>query len=197
MKESITIRPATPEDGEGILKIYAPYIEHTAITFEYLVPSLEEFTGRIQKTLKRYPYLVAEKEGEILGYAYSGPLKERAAYNWAVETTLYIRQDQRRQGLGRRLYAALEIISKAQNITNLNACIACPEQEDEYLTRDSINFHTRMGYSLIGEFHKCGYKFGHWYNMVWMEKIIKPHLDNPPEMIPFPRLLSSGFTVGP
>ena len=102
----INIRVATVEDAQQILQIYAPYIEKTAITFEYEVPALEEFRGRIQHTLKKYPYLVAEEAGEILGYAYTGPFKERAAYDWAVETTIYVKEDKKQRGIGKLLYQA-------------------------------------------------------------------------------------------
>ncbi len=186
MKNNTHIRQAVPEDAGKILEIYIPYIEKTAITFEYDVPSPEEFTNRIEHTLKKYPYIVAESGDEILGYAYTGAFKERAAYDRAVETTIYVREDKKKLGLGRMLYSALEEISGAQNVTNLNACIAYPETEDEYLTRDSVKFHTHMGYQMVGEFHKCGYKFGRWYNMVWMEKIIREHPAHPPKFIPFP-----------
>lgn len=184
--KDLTIRAAAPEDAAALLEIYAPYVEKTAITFEYAVPSPEEFTGRIARTLERYPYLAAESEGEILGYAYAAPFKERAAYDWAVETTLYVREDAKRRGMGRALYAALERCLAAQGILNLNACVAVPEREDEYLTRDSVEFHQRLGWRLAGEFFQCGCKFGRWYNMVWMEKHIGPHPAEPPPVKPFP-----------
>ena len=98
--DTITIRTANLDDAAALLAVYAPYVEQTAITFEYEVPSLEEFRGRIAHTLRRYPYLAAEESGEILGYAYTGPFGERAAYSWAVETSIYLRQDVRGQGLG-------------------------------------------------------------------------------------------------
>ena len=98
------IRIATENDAEELLNIYAPYVEKTAITFEYEVPSVEEFRKRIRNILKKYPYIVEEKEGEILGYAYAGVFKNRAAYDWAVETTIYVREDQRKSGVGRALY---------------------------------------------------------------------------------------------
>ena len=177
---TLTIRAAALEDAAALLAIYAPYVEKTAITFEYAVPSPGEFAGRIARTLERYPYLAAESEGEILGYAYAAPFKERAAYDWAVETTVYVREDVKRQGVGRELYGALERCLAAQGILNLNACIACPEREDEYLTRDSAEFHRRLGYRTAGEFRQCGCKFGRWYGMVWMEKHIGPHPADPP-----------------
>ncbi len=187
-KENISVRIASPDDSAKILSIYAPYVRNTVITFEYEVPSLEEFTERIKKTLKKYPYLVAEVQGEILGYAYTGPFVGRAAYAWAAETTIYIREDCKKMGLGKRLYEILEEISKAQNILNLNACIGYPEIEDEYLTKNSVQFHRHLGYRMVGEFHQCGYKFNRWYNMVWMEKIIGPHNSFQPPVIPFPQL---------
>lgn len=183
--ENIQIRVAEETDAEELLKIYAPYVEHTAITFEYEVPSVQEFADRILKTKKKFPYLVAEKNGQILGYAYAGTFHERAAYDWAVETSIYIRQDKKKLGIGKQLYKALENVLKKQNILNLYACIAYPAQEDEYLTKDSVAFHAHMGYRLVGEFYQCGYKFNRWYNMVWMEKHIGEHEECQPAVIPF------------
>ena len=184
----ITIRRVRPEDAAALLSIYAPYVEHTAITFEYDVPSLEEFRERIVSTLERYPYLAAVRDGEIAGYAYAGPFHSRAAYDWAVETSIYVRESERKSGIGKALYASLEKALAAQNMTNLNACIASPVVEDEYLNHNSIQFHQHLGYSMVGEFHKCAYKFGRWYNMVWMEKIIADHPDRQPDVIPFAQI---------
>lgn len=187
----LVIRPASPEDAEAFLEIYAPYVRETAITFEYEIPSLEEFRGRIEGTLRCYPWLAAEAEGEVLGYAYTGPFKSRAAYDWAAETSIYLRADRRRQGIGRRLCQALESVSRAQNIQNLYACVAWPETEDARLTKNSVEFHTHMGYRVAGEFRRCGYKFGTWYSMVWMEKLLGNHPANPGPFIPFPELSHS------
>ena len=170
------------------LAIYAKYIEQTAITFEYVVPSIEEFRGRIRHTLERFPYLIAEKDGKIAGYAYVSPFKERAAYDWSVETSIYVDMEQKRSGIGRRLYEELENILKQQGILNVNACIAYPQAEDEYLTKDSVLFHEKLGYTMVGTFHQCGYKFHRWYDMVWMEKFIGEHRENQPDIIPFPKL---------
>jgi phosphinothricin acetyltransferase len=112
----------------------------------------------------------------------------RTAYDWAAETTIYLRQDKKKQGLGRLLYETLERLSQAQNILNLNACIGYPETEDEYLTKNSAQFHEHMGFSAVGEFHSCGYKFGRWYNMIWMEKMIGGHTADPRPVVPFPEL---------
>lgn len=186
--ESVLIRTATVGDAEELLNIYAPYVKKTAISFEYEPPSVEEFRARMEHTLRGYPYLVAERDGALLGYAYTGAFAARAAYGWAAETTVYLREDSRGLGLGKQLYGALERISRAQNLLNLNACIACPEVEDEHLTANSVRFHEHMGYRLVGKFHKCGYKFGTWYDMVWMEKILGPHGAEPAPVIPFQQL---------
>lgn len=185
----VTVRMASPADAAALLSIYRPYVETTAITFEYEVPTEEEFAARIAKTLQRYPYLVAEENGVVVGYAYAGALKERRAYDWSVETSIYVAKDAHGKGVGRSLYEALEAVLQRQGICNVNACIAAPIEEDETLTRDSIRFHERMGYVLVGEFHRCGSKFGRWYNMVWMEKMIGEHLPDPVPIRPLPEIL--------
>ena len=174
---TLNIRTATPKDAESLLRIYAPYVQNTAITFDYEVPTLEEFTSKIERILKKYPVLVAEIDEKIVGYTYADAFKSRAAYDWAVETTIYIAENCKKHGVGRKLYEELEQHLKKQNITNLNACIAYPVEEDEHLTKDSVRFHEKMGYRMVGEFRQCGYKFNRWYNMVWMEKHIGEHLD--------------------
>ena len=178
MNPSLSLRPAVPADAEPLLAIYAPYVINTAVTFEYVVPSLEEFTARIQHTLERYPYLVAESNGELLGYAYASAFKERAAYDWSVETSIYVRQDLHRGGIGKALYLALEEALKRQHIINVNACIAYPNPE-------SIAFHEHLGYKTVAHFTQCGYKQGHWYDMIWMEKMLAPHPAQPQPIIPF------------
>ena len=170
--ENIVIRSVSLNDAEALLNIYAYYVKNTAITFEYDVPTLEEFKQRITNTLKKYPYLVVVKEGTILGYAYAGVFKNRAAYDWSAEVTIYLKYDAVKCGLGRMLYEALETEMKKRGFLNLYACIGYPIEEDEYLTRNSAEFHAHLGYQTVGEFHKCGYKFGRWYNMIWMEKLI-------------------------
>ena len=193
MEKAVHIRPAVPEDATALLGIYRPYVEETAITFEYETPTEEEFEARIRKTLARYPYLVAEDGCGIVGYAYAGPFKERAAYDWAVETTVYVDRARKRGGVGRALYEMLETPLAAQGILNLNACIGYPEAEDAYLTMDSVHFHRHLGYAMVGEFHRCGYKFGRWYDMVWMEKLIGRHEKNQPPVRPFCEIKGSLF----
>lgn len=176
------VRFATPDDAPRLLAIYAPYVKRTAITFEYDVPSEGEFRGRIERTLAAgRPYLVIEDmvvEGgcpSLLGYAYTSPFVGRAAYQWAEETSIYLRQDARGHGLGRRICQALEDVCRLRGVLNLEACIGYANPEDEHLTNASLRFHTRMGYRLVGRFDKCGYKFGAWYDMVWMEKVLGEH----------------------
>ena len=172
MDYGITIRMAEPEDAEALLEIYRPYVENTAVSFEYEVPSVEEFRGRIEHTLEKYPYLVEEKNGELIGYAYVSPFKTRAAYDWSVETSIYIKKGITGQGYGKRLYLKLEEILKKQHILNMNACIAY------------TGFHEHLGYGLVGKFHKSGYKFGSWYDMIWMEKMLGEHSERPEAVLP-------------
>ena len=181
MQSDITIRIARESDKEELLAIYAPYVSETAITFEYTVPTLEEFRERMTKTLMKYPYRVAVQETEILGYAYASEFKNRAAYDWAVETTIYVKQDSRKSGVGKKLYQALEEVLKQQHICNLYACIAYPNP-------GSIGFHEHLGYQTIGHFSKCGYKFETWYDMIWMEKMIAEHDLHPEPFKPITEL---------
>lgn len=177
--DNIKIREGQVEDAEALLAIYAPYVEHTAITFEYEVPTPEEFAERIRQTKKQYPYLAAEQDGKLLGYAYAGQFHAREAYAWAVETSIYVAEDCKHMGIGGRLHAALEEALKSQGFLNMNACIAYVPKEDEYLTNNSVEFHAHLGYRMVGQFYQCGYKFGRWYDMVWMEKLIGEHGANP------------------
>lgn len=190
--EDVFIRIATAEDASALLQIYAPYVKNTAITFEYNVPSEDEFRRRIECVLNRYPYLVAEIDGEIVGYAYATAFHERPAYGWGVETSIYVKQDMKKRGIGKALYMELERLLTLQNILNLNACIAYPETEDEYLTKNSVSFHQHLGYRLVGEFYKCGFKFNRWYNVVWMEKHIGVHSDNPLKVKSFNEIKQEG-----
>ena len=164
-------RVATPDDASGLLAIYAPYVRETGITFEYEVPGVEEFAGRIARTLERYPYLVAcdEETGAALGYAYVGAFKSRAAYDWAVETSIYVDRAARGRHVGRALHDALEKACRAMGVRNLEACITYPDEGG------SVGFHERLGYRMVGRFENCGYKLGTWRHMVWMEKHIGSH----------------------
>ena len=150
----LKIRPVTLEDAPELVRIYAPYVEKTAITFEYQVPTIEEFEGRIEKILQRFPYLVAEVDGQVL------------AYDWAVEVSVYVDQDRRGQGLGSRLYEALESELEARGYLRFLACIALPNPA-------SIALHEKRGYVKVAHFPKIGYKFDQWHDIVWMQKTIE------------------------
>ncbi len=167
-KKDIKIRLAEEKDMNRARDIYAYYVENTAVSFEYEAPSLEEFTNRFHTIRKKYPYIVAEVDGEVIGYAYAASLKGRAAYDWCVETTVYLDKEKCGGGVGRALYEALERYLAKQNITNLYACIVYPYPM-------SVLFHEKMGYKQNGLFTKCGYKFNQWYDMVWMEKMLGEH----------------------
>ena len=173
---TVVIRDAQETDAKVLQAIYAPYVEHTAVTFEYNVPSEEEFRRRIETVKRKYPWIVAEKEGRIIGYCYASAFHPRDAYQWAVETSIYVDSSMKRCGIGRQLHDVLEQRLKAQGILNLNACIAFIDPEDEYLTQDSVRFHEQLGYKRVAHFHQCGKKFGRWYDMIWMEKLIGEHL---------------------
>lgn len=188
MEKEITVRIATEDDAGVLLDLYAPYVKQTAITFEYEVPTVEEFRKRIRHTLERYPYLVAELDGVAVGYAYAGTFKDRPAYDWSVETSIYVGIEYKRLGIGRKLYDELERLLKLQGILNVNACIAYPREEDEHLTMDSVHFHERLGYQMVGCFHDSGYKFDQWYDMVWMEKMIGEHRSGQSTVVPFGEL---------
>ena len=156
------IRTAKPEDAGRLLEIYDYYVTSTAVSLEYETPSLEEFTARMERTLKKYPYLVLVRDGKIEGYAYAGPFKGRASYAWSSEISIYLDHRAVKCGLGRML-----------------CCIAYPEKEDEYLTTHSADYHRHLGFETVGVFHRCACKFGRWYNMIWMEKIIGEHVGHP------------------
>ena len=187
-RSGISVRPARPEDAGALLTIYAPYVEQTAITFEYEVPSVEEFRRRIAHTLERYPYYVAELDGRPAGYAYAGPFVGRAAYDWSAELSVYVAMELRRRGVGGRLYGEMEEALRKMGIRNLEACIGTVDVPDEYLDGNSVAFHAHLGFRMVGEFRQCGCKFGRWYNMAWMEKIIAPHGDAEP-IRPFREIL--------
>lgn len=172
--DNLIIRSAEKRDIPAMLAIYAPYVERTAISFEYTVPSEQEFCERLQRVQSFYPWLVAELEGRVAGYAYASRFHPRAAYDWSTEVSIYLADHARGKGLGRRLYGVLESALRSQNILTAYACIAWTNQPDEFLDHGSPRFHERMGYHTVGTFSRCGFKFGRWYGMIWMEKRLAP-----------------------
>ena len=159
------IRFATEADIPAILDIYGPYIRNTAISFEYSVPTLEEFTGRFHDITARFPWLVWEEDGRILGYAYGSLPFGREAYRWVAACSIYLACDARGRGIGPKLYAALEAILTEQGYRKTYAIITSDNPA-------SVRFHQRCGYRKIGDFSDCGIKFGKLYSVIWMEKTL-------------------------
>lgn len=179
--QSVIIRDALPEDANTLLTIYTPYVLNTPITFEVEVPTLSDFKERIHTISSKYPYFVAILNKRIVGYAYASTFKGRAAYDWSVETSIYVDEAFRGNGIGRVLYSALENALKKQHICNVCACIVYPNPP-------SITFHESFGYQTIAHFHKSGYKFNTWHDMIWMEKFINEHNIPPESFVPYPQL---------
>ncbi|HFR3770039.1 TPA: N-acetyltransferase family protein [Streptococcus suis] len=159
----ITIRNAEIADSGALVAIYAPYVEQTAITFETQVPTVSEFETRIRKVREKFPYLVAEEGGRIVGYAYAGTYYARAAYDWTVELSVYLDQSARGKGIGSLLYDRLEEELIARGFKNFLACIALPNPA-------SIALHEKRGYEQVAHFKKVGYKFDKWHDIIWLQK---------------------------
>lgn len=172
--ETVRIRKVLDEDAPRLLEIYSPYILDTSISFEYDVPELQGFSHRISLISQSYPYLVAEKDGYIVGYAYASKFKEREAFKWTVETSIYVDKNYRNHGVGNLLYRALEKELAIRGYRSMCACIAYTDSTDDpHLGNESIKFHEKMGFVKVAHFHKCGWKFSKWYDIVWMEKLLQ------------------------
>ena len=175
------IRLATLEDAEALLEVYRPFIMETCISFEYEVPSLEQYRQRIEAISREYPYLVYEKEGRLLGYAYAHRYLERMAYSWDVEVSIYLAPEAQGRGLARLLYQGLEQLLALQQVKNLYACITGDNEH-------SIGLHQSLGYQLVGTFTRAGFKQGRWLDVVWLEKALEPKEEAPQPLIPFAQL---------
>ena len=173
----MAIRIAKEGDIPAILEIYRPYVEHTAVSFEYVCPNREAFTARFQSYTKQFPWLVWEEKGEILGYAYAAAPFERAAYAWCAEPSIYLKQEAARRGIGSKLYEALEAILHYQGYEVLYALITTENP-------GSIAFHEARGYRTVGTLSNCGIKFSRRVGVVWMEKRLKS--DDIPKEMPRP-----------
>ncbi len=173
----MSIRMATEQDVPRILEIYSPYVENTAISFEYTVPSLEEFAQRFLKITSHFPWLVWEEEGEILGYAYGSLPFERSAYQWCASASIYLCQNACGKGIGRKLYAALEDLLRLQGYKKVYAIITTANEA-------SVAFHQAVGYRHTATMPNCGYKRGQWYGTIWMEKELNTPDALPKEPVP-------------
>ena len=162
------IRLATLEDTSAMLDIYKPYVEHSAISFEVVPPSLEEFRNRITKTLEKYPWLVCEVDNQVVGYAYATEYRSRKAYQWSVEATVYLHSGFHRRGLGRDLYKKLFELLKQQGFVNVIAGITQPNSA-------SVCLHEALGFTPVGIFHDVGFKLGQWWDVgYWELQLQKP-----------------------
>lgn len=164
------IRPACEADAGALLAIYAPFVEHTAVSFETQVPGVDEFAARIRRYGSQWAWLVAEREGRVLGYAYGSPHRERAAYAWSVETSAYVDPAARRQGIGRALYLALFDALAARGYCNAFAGMTLPNEA-------SAALHRSVGFEPLGVFRRVGWKFGRWHDVAWAQRRLR---DAPP-----------------
>lgn len=170
--KNVKIRVAEKKDAAAILNIYAPYIKDTAITFEYEVPSAEEFAGRIEAVTRTFPWLICEIDGQTAGYAYASLFRPRAAFQWDAEMSVYLSPDFHRMGIASALYACMENVLHEQGYLNLYALITHPNPVSE-------GFHADRGYRSLGIYQRTGYKFGKWHDLIVMEKQLAPLPSSP------------------
>jgi phosphinothricin acetyltransferase len=167
-----TIRLATPDDAEQVQAIYAPYC-FTPISFEMEPPSVEEMRGRLTKVLSRYPWLICEEGGDALGYAYAAAHRERAAYRWSVDTSVYVRQGRQRRGVGRALYTSLFAAVVLQGYVNAYAGVMLPNAA-------SVGLHEAMGFERVGVYREVGFKYGSWHDVAWYQRLLRERPSEPP-----------------
>ena len=177
----LSLRVATPVDGAMLSEIYAYYVDTSAISYEYVAPDAKEFAERIAHKLEKYPYIVAELDGKPVGYAYASEFRERAAYAWCVELSVYVDRSCRGRGVGSTLYTALLELLRLQGVVTAYSAITPPNDA-------SIALHEKMGFSLVGRFHASGFKLGKWWELVWYEKVLCPLDSAPAPITPFPQL---------
>lgn len=178
----IEIRVAQLEDAPAIQAIYAPVVTDTAISFEEVPPTAEEIGQRIASTLRAYPYLVAVREGQVVGYAYASQHRARAAYRWAVDVTVYIAESERRTGVGRSLYEALLPILARQGYCSAYAGISQPNP-------GSVGLHERLGFRHIGTYPKVGYKLGQWHDVGYWHLELGAKTCPPGEICPYSEMV--------
>ena len=169
---AIHIRLATANDGEAVAAIYRPVVADTAISFETTLPDRDEMIRRIAETLPSYPWLVCDVDGRMAGYAYAARHRVRGAYQWSVDTSVYVAEDQRRRHIGRGLYTSLFAILTAQGYFNAFAGIALPNPA-------SVALHEAMGFEPIGVYRRVGYKLDRWHDVGWWQRTLKQHEESP------------------
>ncbi|MBF8739570.1 arsinothricin resistance N-acetyltransferase ArsN1 family B [Pseudomonas guariconensis] len=178
---TIEIREAQPEDAAAIQTIYAPVVTGTAISFEEVPPTVEEVRQRIVTSLQTYPYLVAERDGRLVGYAYASQHRARAAYRWAVDVTVYIANGERRSGVGRSLYSKLLPILARQGFNAAYAGIALPNA-------GSVGLHERLGFRHIGTFPQVGFKLGQWHDVGYWRLELGASISSPAAPLRYPEI---------
>jgi L-amino acid N-acyltransferase YncA len=161
-----TIRLVSLSDGQQVRDIYAPFCEHTPVSFETQAPTAEEMCDRIAKILRSHPWLVYENEGEVLGYAYASPHRERAAYRWAIDVSAYVLEGHRRLGVGRSLYRSLLALLQLQGFYRALAGITLPNP-------GSVGLHQAMGFRPMGTYQNIGYKCGQWHDVEWFQLALR------------------------
>lgn len=169
----MTIRPATLSDAEAIHDLYAPYVLETCISFETVVPTIEAFKLRMESIIRDYPYLVCEADGVIAGYAYASKHRERAAYRFSADVSVYVAPGYHRKGIGKSLYLKLFELLKEQGIYTVFAGVTLPND-------NSIGLHKSLGFTEVGTFKHTGYKFGKWLDVLWLQKALRDY-DTPQE----------------
>jgi phosphinothricin acetyltransferase len=183
----IKLRVGTTGDGAACAEIYRPIVENTWISFETEAPSATEMSRRIERTLPRFPWLVATQEDQVVGYAYAGPHRERAAYRWSADVTVYLAEPARGKGVGRRIYGALFDILRRQGLRSAFAGIALPNDA-------SIGLHEAVGFEPIGVYRDVGHKLGAWRSVGWWRLGLSTQANDPTEPIAFDQLrLSTRF----
>ncbi|WP_189440598.1 GNAT family N-acetyltransferase [Rhodanobacter panaciterrae] len=178
------IRIAHNEDAAAIHAIYAPSITDGVATFETELPGVAAMRERIHARLQYYPWLVWEEDGAVLAYAYAGRFRERAAYDWIAETSIYVRADAHRRGIARRLYGVLLDTMRLQGINQAVGVITLPGTV-------SVAMHEAMGFSAAGVWRQCGYKLGQWWDVGVWQKELQPAASPPQPVIPFPAMVES------
>ena len=176
-----TIRLADENDAEGMLAIYGPYIKNTSYTFELEVPSIHSFAERINKYMINWPWLVFETGNMIAGYAYAAGYRERTAYQWSVETSVYVHDDFHRRGIAIKLYTALLQILRLQGFRNVYAVINLPNDK-------SVRFHESCGFTYFATYENVGYKLGQWKNVGWWRLTINDYTNDPLVPVKFSEL---------
>lgn len=164
------VRLARPDDAEALAGIYGPFVMGTPVSFEVHPPDSTEMRRRIVETLERFPWLVCDSGGEVLGYCYASAHRARSAYQWSVDTAVYIGEGSQRSGIGRALYTSLLALLATQGFFNAYAGITLPNQA-------SVGLHEAMGFEPVGIYRRVGFKLGRWHDVSWWQRALQPHCE--------------------